>query len=69
VEDTTSELKDKIEIKEKTEMLVKQLKSCERSMQELSDSIQRPNLRIIGIEEGEEMQAKGIHNIFNKIIT
>jgi archaeosine-15-forming tRNA-guanine transglycosylase len=38
-------------------------------MQELSDSIKRPNLRIMGIEEGEEVQAKGIHNIFNKIIT
>jgi hypothetical protein len=36
-------------------------------MQELTDSIQRPNLRIMGIEEGEEVQAKGIHNIFNKI--
>jgi hypothetical protein len=23
----------------------------------------------MGIEEGEEVQAKGIHNIFNKIIT
>jgi hypothetical protein len=23
----------------------------------------------MGIEEGEEMQAKGMHNIFNKIIT
>jgi hypothetical protein len=23
----------------------------------------------MGIEEGEEIQAKGIHNIFNKIIT
>jgi hypothetical protein len=38
-------------------------------MQELTDSIKRPNLRIMGIEEGEEVQAKGIHNIFNKIIT
>jgi hypothetical protein len=38
-------------------------------MQELTESIKRPNLRIIGIEEGEEVQAKGIHNIFNKIIT
>jgi hypothetical protein len=36
VEDRISELKDKIEIKEKTEgTLVKQLKSCERNMQEL----------------------------------
>jgi hypothetical protein len=38
-------------------------------MQELSDSIKRPNLRIMGVEEREEVQAKGIHNIFNNIIT
>jgi hypothetical protein len=38
-------------------------------MQEVTDSIKRPNLRIMGIEEGEEVQAKGIPNIFNKIIT
>jgi hypothetical protein len=36
-------------------------------MQELTDSIKRPNLRIMRIEE--EVQAKGLHNIFNKIIT
>jgi hypothetical protein len=38
-------------------------------MQELTNSIKRPNLRIMGIEEGEEVQAKGMCNIFNKIIT
>jgi hypothetical protein len=38
-------------------------------MQELTDSIKRPNLRIMSIEEGEEVQAKGICNIFNKIIS
>jgi hypothetical protein len=38
-------------------------------MQELSGSIKRPKLRIIGIGDGEEVQAKGICNIFNKIIT
>jgi hypothetical protein len=38
-------------------------------MQELSNSRKRPNLIIMGIEEGEEVQAKGIDNIFNKIIT
>jgi hypothetical protein len=38
-------------------------------MQELTDSIKRPNLRIRGIEEGEEVQAKGMCNIFNKIMT
>jgi septal ring factor EnvC (AmiA/AmiB activator) len=48
-------LEDKIEIKEKAEeMLLKQLKSCERNMQELTNSIKRPNLRIIAIEEGKE---------------
>jgi septal ring factor EnvC (AmiA/AmiB activator) len=59
VEDRISELEVKIEVKEKTEeMLVKQLKSCEKTMQELTDSIKRPNLRIMCIEEGEEVQVK-----------
>jgi hypothetical protein len=59
-----------MEIKGKTEeLLVKQLKTCKRNVQEFTDSIKRPNLRIMDIEEGEEVQAKGIHNIFNKIIT
>jgi hypothetical protein len=39
-----------------------------KPMKELTDSIKRPNLRIISIEEGEEVQVKGICNIFNKII-
>jgi hypothetical protein len=57
-------------IKGKTEKLkVKQLKTCEKKMEELTDSIKRPNLRIMDIEEEEEVQAKGMHNIFNKIIT
>jgi hypothetical protein len=38
-------------------------------MQEFSNSIKTPNLRIMSIEEGEEVQAKGICNMFNKIIT
>jgi hypothetical protein len=37
-------------------------------MPELSDSIKRPNLKIMGIIE-EEVQAKWICNIFNTIIT
>jgi hypothetical protein len=37
-------------------------------MQELSDSIKIPNLRIMGIEEGENVQTKWICNLFNKII-
>jgi predicted nuclease with TOPRIM domain len=69
-EDRMSELKDEMVIKGKIEeLLIKQLKTCEKKMQELTDSTKRPNLRIMGIEEGEEVQAKGMHNIFNKIIT
>jgi predicted nuclease with TOPRIM domain len=70
VEDRISELEDEMVIKGKTkELLVKQLKTHEKKMQELTDSIKRPNLRIMGIEEGEEVQAKGMRNVFNKIIT
>jgi chromosome segregation ATPase len=69
-EDRISELEDEMIIKGKTEeILVKQLKTCERNRQKLTDSIKRPNLRIMGIEEGEGEQAKGICNIYNKIIT
>jgi chromosome segregation ATPase len=69
MEDRISELEDKMEIKGKAEeLLVKQQKSYERKMQELTDSIKRSKLRIMGTE-GEEVQAKGIHNIFNEIIT
>jgi chromosome segregation ATPase len=69
-EDRISELEDEMVIKGKTEeLLMKQLKTCEKKMQELTDSIKRPNLRIMGIEEEEEVQVKGMHNIFNKIIT
>jgi hypothetical protein len=37
-------------------------------MEEHTNSIKRPNVRIMGIEEREEVKVKGIHNIFNKII-
>jgi hypothetical protein len=44
-------------IKGKTkEKLVKQLKTCKKKMQELTDSIKRSNLRIMDIEEGEEVK-------------
>jgi hypothetical protein len=69
VDSKISGIEDKIGIKEKIEeFLHKRLKSHKRNTQELSDSIQKPNLQITGIKE-EEVQAKGICNIFNKIIT
>jgi heat shock protein HslJ len=67
-EDRIPELEEEMVIKGKTEeLLVKQLKTCEKNMQEFTDSVKRPNLRIMHIEEGEEVQAKGMCNMFNKI--
>jgi chromosome segregation ATPase len=69
-EERISEVEDVMVIKGKTEeLLLNQLQTCERNMQELTESIKRPNLRIMGIDKREEVQAKGICNIFNKIIT
>jgi phosphatidate phosphatase PAH1 len=54
-ENRISELKDEMVIKGKIEqLLVRQLKTSERNMQKFNDSIKRPNLRLMGIEEGEE---------------
>jgi hypothetical protein len=36
------------------------------NMQEFCKYIKRPNLQIMGIKEGGEVQAKGIGNVFNK---
>jgi hypothetical protein len=47
--------------------LKKRIKNCRRNMQELCNSIKSPNLLFMGITEGEEVQVKGIGNIFNKI--
>ena len=39
-----------------------------QNVQEIQDTMRRQNLRIIGIEEGEEYQLRGTLNIFNKSI-
>jgi hypothetical protein len=63
-----SEPEGEMAIKGKTEeLLLKQHKTCEKKMQELTDSIKKPNLKIMGTEE--EVQAKGMCNMFNNIIT
>jgi chromosome segregation ATPase len=55
-EDRISKLEDKMEIKGKTEeLLVRQLKTCERNMQEFTNAIKRPILIIMDIAEGEEV--------------
>jgi hypothetical protein len=39
-----------------------------QNIQEIQDTMRRPNLRIIGIEESKDPQLKGPANIFNKIL-
>jgi hypothetical protein len=39
-----------------------------QNIQEIQETMRRPNLRIIGIDEKEDFQLKGPVNIFNKII-
>ena len=39
-----------------------------QNIQEIQDTIRRPNVRIIGVDENEDFQLKGPANIFNKII-
>jgi chromosome segregation ATPase len=68
VEDRISGLQDKIDINENTEVFLdKRLKSHKRNMQERCNSIKKPNLQIMDIEEEEKMKAKGICTIFKKI--
>ena len=39
-----------------------------QNIQETQDTMRKPNLRIIGIEESEDLQLKGPANVFNKIM-
>ena len=39
-----------------------------QNIQEIQDTMRRPNLQIIGVDENEDFQLKGPANILNKII-
>ena len=43
-------------------------KILSKNIHKIQDTMRRPNLRIIGIDENEDFQLKGPANIFNKII-
>ena len=43
-------------------------KDLNSKLQEIQDTMRRPNLRIIGVDENEDFQLKGPANILNKII-
>jgi hypothetical protein len=57
---------------ESMDTTVKENAKCQKiliqNIQEIQDTMRRPNLRIIGIHENEDFQLKGPVNFFNKII-
>jgi chromosome segregation ATPase len=69
VENRVSGMEDKAE---KLDQTVKDHKSMLRkynwNMQDIWDTMKRPNLQIMGVEEGEEIQTKGPDNLFNRVI-
>ena len=70
LEDRTSDNEDKIfNLENKVAQTEKMVRNHEQNLQVLWDSMKRSNLRIIGIEEGTEIQTKGMNNLFNEIIS
>jgi hypothetical protein len=69
IEERISGAEDTIENSNTT---VKENAKCKKLLtqnsQEIQDTVRRPNLRIIGIQEGEDSQLQGPVNIFKKII-
>jgi hypothetical protein len=57
---------------ENMDTTIKENAKCKKILtqnsQEIQDTMRRPNLRIVGINENEYFQLKGPVNIFNKII-
>ena len=57
---------------ENMDITIKENAKCKKiltqNIQEIQDTMRRPNLRLIGIDENEDFQLKGPVNIFNTII-
>lgn len=56
---------EEMEILVKENVIYKNLLT--QNSQEIWDPMKSPNLRIIGIEAGEESQLTGLENVYNKI--
>ena len=72
IQEIEERISDSEDIIEKINALIKENgksnKFSSQNIQEIWDTIKKPNLRIIGVEEGDKLQIKGPENIFNKII-
>jgi predicted nucleic acid-binding Zn-ribbon protein len=69
MEDRISDEEDSIENIRTT---IKENGKCKKiltqNIQEIQDTMRRPNLQIVGVDKNEDFQLKGPANIFNKII-
>jgi uncharacterized coiled-coil protein SlyX len=69
MEERISGVEDTIE---NMDTAIKENAKCKKiliqNIQEIQDTMRRPHLRMIGIDENEDFQLKGPVNIFNKII-
>jgi hypothetical protein len=69
MEERISSAEDSIE---NMNTIIKENAKCKKTLtqniQEIQDTMRRPNLRIIHIDKNEEFQIKGPVNIFNKFI-
>jgi hypothetical protein len=69
MEERISGAEDSIENMGRT---IKENAKCKKiltqNIQEIQDTMRRPNLQIIGVDENEDFQLKGPANSFNKII-
>jgi hypothetical protein len=61
---TIQDLKMEVEIMKETQREI----ILTKNNQDIEDTMRRPNLRIIGLDENEDFQHKWPVNIFNKII-
>jgi hypothetical protein len=63
---------DSIDSIENMDTTIKENAKCRKiltqNIQEIQDTMRRPNLRIVGMDENEDFQFKVPVNIFNKII-
>ena len=68
IEERITSSEDTMENTDTTKKMQNAKKLLTQNIQEIQDTMRRPNLMIIGIEEREDSQLKGPVNIFNKII-
>ena len=60
---------DRSKIEHTINKLEKKIQQHEADMEEIWAQFKRANLRIIGIEEGREVETNGINNIFKEVVS